>query len=336
MLFPTFAHPWYLLLLLLLPVLAWLKGKRGQQSAFLYSSVQLVRPVANISQWSPGRVLLALRWLVLTVLIIGLARPQLSRSETSIRASGVDIVVALDLSGSMAAEDDGFKLRGQQVNRVTIAKDVLQRFISKRPSDRIGLVAFAGRAYIAAPLTLDHDFLLQNLDRLNLGSIEDGTAIGSALSAAINRLRELRSKSKIVILMTDGQNNAGKIPPLTAAEAAQALGIKVYTIGVGTHGTAPWPHLNAFGQKVYVQVPVDIDEETLKAIAKKTGGEYYRADSTDTLRRIYDKIDQLEKTEVETKKYVHIDELFRWPAVTGLSLLLLEILLSHTVWRKLP
>jgi Ca-activated chloride channel family protein len=156
------------------------------------------------------------------------------------------------------------------------------------------------------------------------------------LSAAINRLRDLVSKSKIVILMTDGQNNAGKIPPLTAAEAAQALGVKVYTIGVGTHGTAPWPHLNAFGQKVYVQVPVDIDEETLKAIAKKTGGEYYRADSTDTLRRIYDKIDQLEKTEVETKKYVHIDELFRWPAVTGLSLLLLEILLSHTVWRKLP
>src|SRR5947207_10453621 len=171
----TFAHPWFLLLLLALPVLAWLRGKRGQQSAFLYSSVQLVRPVANISQWSPGRVLLAFRWLVLAALIIALARPQLTRSETSIRASGIDIVVALDLSGSMAAEDEGFKLRGQQVNRVTIAKDVLQKFITKRPSDRIGLVAFAGRAYIAAPLTLDRDFLLQTLSRLNLGSIEDGT-----------------------------------------------------------------------------------------------------------------------------------------------------------------
>src|SRR5437867_5109951 len=221
MLFPTFAHPWYLLLLLFLPVLAWLKGKRGQQSAFLYSSVQLVRPVANISQWSPGRILLALRWLVLAALIIGLARPQLSRSETSIRASGVDIVVALDLSGSMAAEDDGFKLKGQQVNRVTIAKDVLERFIAKRPSDRIGLVAFAGRAYIAAPLTLDHDFLLQNLERLEIGTIDPNqTAIGSALSTAINRLRELKSKTKLVILMTDGQNNAGKVAPITVAEAA--------------------------------------------------------------------------------------------------------------------
>src|SRR5207248_10597246 len=167
MILPTFAYPWFLLLLLLLPLLAWLKGKHGRESAFLYSSVQLIKPVANISRWSPGRVLLAFRWLVLAALIIGLAPPQLTRSETSIRASGVDSVVALDLSGSMAAEDEGFKLRGQQVNRVTIAKNVLQKFIAKRPNDRIGLVAFAREAYIAAPLTLDHDFLLQNLDRLN-------------------------------------------------------------------------------------------------------------------------------------------------------------------------
>jgi Ca-activated chloride channel family protein len=283
---------------------------------------------------SAGKILLLLRWVVLACFIVALARPQRVESETTVKASGIDIVVALDLSGSMESED--FKWKGQSVNRLFIAKDTLKKFIERRSGDRIGLVAFSGRAYIAAPMTLDHDFLLQNLERLNLHTIEDGTAIGSALSAAINRLRDLVSKSKIVILMTDGQNNAGKIPPLTAAEAAQALGVKVYTIGVGTHGTAPWPRVNAFGQKVYVQVPVDIDEATLKAIAKKTGGEYYRADSTDTLRRIYDKIDQLEKTEVETKKYVHIDELFRWPAVTGLSLLLLEILLSHTVWRKLP
>jgi len=330
----TFAHPYFLLLLLLLPVLAWWKGRRGEQSAFLYSSVKLVRGVADISRMSAGKILLLLRWVVLACFIIALARPQRVESETTVKASGIDIVVALDLSGSMESED--FKWKGQSVNRLFIAKDTLKKFIERRSGDRIGLVAFAGRAYIAAPMTLDHNFLLQNLERLNLHTIEDGTAIGSALSAAINRLRDLVSKSKIVILMTDGQNNAGKIPPLTAAEAAQALGVKVYTIGVGTHGTAPWPHLNAFGQKVYVQVPVDIDEETLKAIAKKTGGEYYRADSTDTLRRIYDKIDQLEKTEVETKKYVHIDELFRWPAVTGLSLLLVEILLSHTVWRKLP
>src|SRR3989441_2682481 len=258
MLFPAFAHPWYLLLLLFLPVVAWLKGKRGQESAFLYSSVQLVRPVANISQWSPGRVLLALRWLVLAVLIIALARPQLSRSETSIRASGIDIVVALDLSGSMAAEDDGFKLRGRQVNRITIAKDVLEKFIGKRPNDRIGLVAFARDAYIAAPLTLDHDFLFQNLERLEIATPDrDGTAIGSALTAALNRLRELKSKSKMVILMTDGQNNDGNVPPLTAAEAAETLAVKVYTIGVGTRGMAPIPFIDPFGRKRYDQQPVD-------------------------------------------------------------------------------
>jgi Ca-activated chloride channel family protein len=333
---PTFAHPWFLLLLVLLPVLAWLKGRRGQQSAFLYSSVQLVRPVANISQWSPGRVLLALRWLMLALLIIALARPQLTRSETSVRASGVDIVMAIDLSGSMAAEDEGFKLHGQQVNRVTIAKDVLQKFIEKRPNDRIGLVAFAGRAYIAAPLTLDHDFLLQNLDRLNLGSIEDGTAIGSALSAAVNRLRDLKSKSKLVILMTDGQNNAGKIPPLTAAEAAQSLNVKVYTVGVGTRGSARIPATDMFGRRVYQMIQADIDEDTLQGIAKKTGGKYYRADSTDTLRKIYDEIDKLETTEVETKKYVQIEELLAWAVWPGLGLLMLEILLGNTVWRKLP
>src|SRR5258708_24374969 len=199
---PASDQPWLLLLLLLLPVLGWLKGKRGQQSAFHYASVQLVRPVSNISRWSPGRVLVALRWLALAAFILGLARPQLTKSETSIHASGVDIVVALDLSGSMAAEDDGFKLHGQQTNRVGIAKDVIQKFIIKRPNDRIGIVAFAREAYIAAPLTLDHDFLLQNLERLNLDSIDNtATAIGSALSASINRLRELKSKSKIVILM---------------------------------------------------------------------------------------------------------------------------------------
>ena len=233
-------------------------------------------------------------------------------------------------------ESEDFTLKSQRVNRLVIAKDVLKKFIERRPGDRIGLVAFAGKAYIAAPMTLDHGFLQQNLERLALHSIEDGTAIGSGLSASINRLRDLKSKSKIVILMTDGQNNAGKVPPLTAAEAAQTLGVKVYTIGVGTRGTAPMPRQNVFGQKVYVQVPVDIDEDTLEAIAKKTGGKYYRADSADTLRKIYDEIDQLEKTEVEVKKYVRIKELFFWTVAPGLGLLLLEILLNNTIWRRLP
>jgi len=332
----TFAHPAFLLLLLLLPVLAWWKGKRGQQSAFLYSSVQLVRPVANLSRWSAGRILLLLRWLTLALFIVALARPQKVESETSVRASGVDIVVALDLSGSMAAEDRGFMIKGRQVNRLQMAKDVLQKFIDRRRNDRVGLVAFAGRAYIAAPLTLDHDFLLRNLERLELGTVEDGTAIGSGLAASVNRLRELKSKSKIVILMTDGQNNAGKIPPLTAAEAAQSLNIKTYTIGVGSRGTARIPVTDPFGRKLYREIAVDIDEDTLKAIAEKTGGKYYRADSGDTLHRIYDDIDKLEKTEVETRKYQRIEERFHWAALPGLFLLISELLLGNTIWRKLP
>ena len=329
----TLAHPWFLLLLLLLPVLAWLKGRRGRQSAFLYSSVQLVKSVANITESAAGRILSALRWLTLVCFIVGMARPQFTQSETKVNASGIDIVIALDLSGSMESED--FELKGEPANRLQIAKDVLHKFVGKRPGDRIGLVAFAGKPYIASPMTLDHDFLLQNLERLQLHQIEEGTAIGSGLSTSVNRLRDLKSKSKIVILMTDGQNNAGKIPPLTAAEAAEALKVKVYTIGVGVRGMSKMP-VSVFGQKRYQQVPVDIDETTLTEIAKKTGGKYYRADSTDTLGKIYDEIDKLEKTEVEVKKYVRIEELFVWPVVAGLVLLLAEILLGHTVWRKLP
>jgi Ca-activated chloride channel family protein len=330
----TFAHPYFLLLLLLLPILAWLQGKRGQNSAFLYSSVQLVKPLSGLTRSRAGKILLMLRWLSLALFIIALAQPRFIKGESSSHASGIDIVVAVDLSGSMAAED--FELNRQRVNRLTIAKDVLQKFIKNRPTDRIGLVAFAGRAYIASPLTLDHDFLLQNLERIHLGMIEDRTAIGSALTSSLNRLRDLKSKSKIVILMTDGQNNAGKVPPLTAAEVAQTLKVKVYTIGVGTRGTAPMPFVNVFGQKDYQQVPVDIDEDTLTKVADKTGGKYFRADNSESLRKIYAEIDRLEKTDVEVKKYRQYEELFGWTILAGLFVLLLEIILSQTVWRKLP
>ncbi len=330
----SFAQPYWLLLLLALPGLAWLKGKRGQEAAFLYSSVQLVKGISGISRSRVGQMLLRLRWLVLVLFILGLARPQVGEGQASVRASGIDIVVALDLSGSMASED--FKMNGERVSRLAIAKDVLEKFVAKRVNDRIGVVAFAGRAYIAGPLTLDHDFLLENIERLNLNTIEDGTAIGSALTAALNRLRDVQSKSKIIILMTDGQNNAGQVPPLTAADAAQAMSVKVYTIGVGTRGTAPYPQIDPFGRKVYVQLPVDIDEETLTEIAKKTGAKYYRADNSDTLRAIYADIDRLEKTEVEIKKFQRYRELFPWVVLPGLVLVLLEIILANTVWRKLP
>jgi Ca-activated chloride channel family protein len=331
----SFGHPYLLLLLLLLPLLAWLKGRRAHPPAFIYSSVQLVRSVLNVSRSRSGGFLTLLRWLSLALIIIALAQPRLTHSETRARASGVDIVVALDLSGSMEAED--FHINGQRVNRLAMAREVLKRFIDKRPNDRIGLVAFATQAYIAAPPSLDHDFLHRNLDRLEIGAIDQSqTAIGSALSAAINRLRELQSKSKIVILMTDGQNNAGKVAPLIVAEAAQALGVKVYTIGVGTRGEAPVPVRDLFGRRSYAMQPVDIDEDTLQKIAEMTGGKYYRADNAERFQAIYAEIDRLEKSEAEINKYTHVREVF--PEITWLALgiFLTEVVLRHTLLRRLP
>ena len=328
-----FGHPWLLLLLLLLPLLAWLKGRRGRPPAFLYSSTELVAGIGGASRSRAGQILAALRWLTLALVIVALAQPRLTHSEATIHASGVDIVVAMDLSGSMESED--FEVRGQRVNRINMAKAVLKQFVEKRPSDRIGLVAFAGKAYIACPLTLDHDFLEQNIERLKLHMIEEGTAIGSGLGAAVNRLRDLKVKSRIVILMTDGQSNAGKIPPITAAEAAEALGVKVYTIGIGTRGMAQMPFY-FFGQKQLRPVPVDIDEDTLTKIADKTGGKYYRADNAERFQEIYAEIDRAEKTEAEVKKYSHHTELVAWFIAGGLLLLLLELLLKHTALRRLP
>ena len=331
----TFAHPYFLLLLLLLPLVAWLKGRRGEPPAFVYSSVQLVRGILNITPAKSGGFLSALRWLALGLLIIALAQPRLTKSETKVSASGVDIVVALDMSGSMISED--FEVRGERVNRFNMARAVLKQFVDKRPNDRIGLVVFASQAYISTPLTLDHDFLLQNLERLQIGVIDENrTAIGSALSTAVNRLREVKSKSKIVILMTDGQNNSGKIAPLTAAEAAEALKVKVYTIGVGMRGMAPMPVFFS-GRRVGERMePVDIDEDTLQKIADRTGGKYYRADNTARFQAIYAEIDKLEKTEKEIKKFALHRELFAWIITPGLTLVLLEILLRHTAWRRLP
>lgn len=330
----SFAHPWLLALLALVPLMVWLRRKAAPPAALVYSSTQLLRGMANLARVSIESRLLALRCLALVLLTVALAQPRLNEGETISKESGIDIVICIDLSGSMNAED--FELNGVPVNRLVIAKDTLRKFVSKRSGDRIGLVAFAGRAYIAAPLTLDHTFLLSNLDRLELGSIEDGTAIGSGLTAGLNRLKDLKAKSKIVILMTDGQNNAGKVPPMAAAEAAEALQVKVYTIGVGTRGIAYVPYVNTFGQKMRVQQKVDIDEETLTAMAKKTGGRYFRADNTQALQNIYSEIDKLEKTEVEIKRFQRYRELYQWFGLAGLVSLLLDLILAHTVWRRLP
>jgi Ca-activated chloride channel homolog len=297
--------------------------------------VDLVRPISGLSRSRAGAILANLRWLALVLFLVAMAQPRLVKGESHIKASGIDIVVALDMSDSMNSED--FEQSGGRISRVNLAKQVLSNFIDNRPYDRIGLVAFAKEAYIASPLTLDHDFLQHNLERLQIGLIDASqTAIGSALMASLNRLEDIKAKSRIVILMTDGQNNSGKVAPLTAAEVAQTLGVKVYTIGIGIRGKAPYPVTDPFGRKAYQWMPVDIDEDTLTKIANLTHGKYFRADSADTLRRIYAEIDQMEKSEVEVKKYQHYDELFAEFLAGGLAVLLLEMVLSHTVWRKLP
>jgi Ca-activated chloride channel family protein len=330
-----FAHPWLLLLLLLIPLLAWLKGRRGAPPAFVYSSVQLVRAMQNIHRSRFGGFLGSLRWLALALCIVAVAQPRLAKSTTEVKASGVDIAVALDLSGSMISED--FEVRGERVNRFNMARQVLKSFIDKRPNDRIGLVLFASQAYVGTPLTLDHDFLQANLERLEIGAIDqNSTAIGDGLATAVNRLRDLKAKSKIVILMTDGQNNSGKLAPLLAAEAAKSLGVKVYTVGIGMRGQAPMPARDMFGRKVYQMVPVDIDEDTLQKVAGMTGGKYYRADNAEKFKQIYDEIDKLEKTEASVKKYTQFTELFPWFVAAGLAMLLIEFVLAQTAFRRLP
>jgi Ca-activated chloride channel family protein len=332
-----FAHPFLLLLLLLLPLLAWLKGRRGAPPAFVYSSVQLVRAMQNIHRSRFGGFLGSLRWLALALFIVAMAQPRLSKSTTEVKASGVDIVCALDMSGSMVSED--FEVRGERVNRFHMAQSVLRDFIDKRPNDRLGLVVFASQAFTATPLTLDHDYLQENLSRLEIGAInENATAIGDALTTAINRLRDLKGKSKIIILATDGENNSGKVEPLVAAEAASALGVKVYTVGIGEQGSAPMPvGRNPFtGEKVYRNIPVDVDEKTLQQIADQTGGKYYRADNAEKFQQIYAEIDKLEKTEATIKKYTQFTELFAWFVAAGLAVLLIEFVLAQTAFRRLP
>jgi Ca-activated chloride channel family protein len=253
---------------------------------------------------------------------------------TRVQATGVDIMLVLDVSRSMLAED--FTIGNRRANRIDAVKLVTEQFIRERPNDRIGLVAFAGRPYLVSPLTLDHDWLIRNLERLRIGLVEDGTAIGSAIASAANRLKDKEAKTKLIVVLTDGDNNAGKVQPLTAAEAAKALGIRIYTIGAGTEGEAPFPLTNQFGRTVYRNVLVKFDEKTLQVIAAMTSGQYFRATDTNSLRSIFGEIDKLEKSKVEVEKTAQYRDLFMWFLIPGIACLALEILLSQTVWRRLP
>jgi Ca-activated chloride channel family protein len=243
-------------------------------------------------------------------------------------------MLVLDVSRSMLAED--FTIGSQRANRLEAVRQVTQRFIEERPNDRIGLVAFAGRPYLVSPLTLDHDWLIKNLDRVQIGLVEDGTAIGSAIASGANRLKNKDSKTKLIVLLTDGDNNAGKVMPLTAAEAAKALGVRIYTIGAGTRGNAPYPVTGPFGQTRYQSIPVQFDENVLRQIASISGGEYFRATDTRSLNEIFAEIDKLEKSTIEVEKITQYEDLFPWFIMAGLAFLFVEIVGSQTVWRRLP
>jgi Ca-activated chloride channel family protein len=329
-----FLYPQWLWLLTLLPLLAILLGRRGRVAAVQYSSTQTLRQVARETRSHAGRWLSTLNLAGLALLIFGLARPQFGHNTNSVQASGIDLILAMDVSGSMQALD--FKLDGQPANRLDVVKSVVAKFIEARPNDRIGIVAFAGAPYLVSPLTLDHDWLLQNLDRVQIGVVEDGTAIGSAIATSVNRLRDQPDKSKIVVLLTDGQNNLGKVTPDTAAQAAKALGVKVYTIGAGVRGEAPVPVTDAFGNKRLVMAKVDVDEDALQKIADETGGKFYRATDTDSLKRIYGEIDRLEKTTHTLKKFERQSELFGWAVLPALGLLGTSLGLQQTRFRRLP
>ena len=330
----VFLAPAMLFLLALLPVFALWKGRAGRAGAVRFSTVGVARQVASPRRSRAGRWLHTLRLLVLALGIVALARPALSHTSTEVEASGIDILLGVDVSTSMDALD--FKVAGQPVDRLTVVKRVVAKFIEDRPGDRIGLVAFAGRPYLVSPLTLDHDWLLERLDGLETGMIEDGTAIGSAIASGVNRLRDQDAVSRIAILLTDGMNNAGSVAPLTAAEAAEALGIKVYTIGAGTQGEAPIPVKDAFGRERMAMAKVDIDEETLTQVAERTGGQYYRATDTDSLERIYEEIGRLETTTHTLKRFSHQEELVLWALLPALALLVLEQLLAATWLRRVP
>jgi len=330
-----FAHPWALAFLLLLPLLAYLRGHWGKAAAVQYSGLSLFGDLARGRKIKPGGWLSALRFLALLCFIVALARPQKVDSSTQVQESGIDMMLAIDLSPSMDALDY-HKDDGEEISRVEVVRETVGSFIQARPNDRIGMVVFAGEAYLMSPLTLDHAWLLQNVDRLQVGLAGDATAIGSALAACANRLRDEPGKSKIIVLLTDGANNAGKITPFAAAEAAHALGIKIYTIGAGSADVAKFPVHDAFGRVTYTTIPVDIDNDALQKIADIGGGKFFRAADYDTLKHVYEEINKLETTAAAVKHFQHVREYFVFALYPGLLFLGFEIGLAHTRWRRVP
>ena len=326
-----FASPYYLwLLTLLVPMIGYYVWRTLQGGAAIrISSVAGVVRAPKTVRYYLRHLPFALRAAAFALLVVALARPQDVEQNVRTNTEGIDIMLAIDVSGSMLARD--FK-----PDRITAAKEVAGSFIAHRYGDRIGLVAFAGEAFTQSPLTTDQSTLQTLLARIRSGLIEDGTAIGNGLATAINRLRESEAKSKVIILLTDGVNNRGEIAPLTAAEIAKAQGIRVYTIGVGTEGMAPYPAIDMFGNITFVNQKVEIDEKTLTAISDMTGGKYFRATDKAKLKAIYDEINQLEKSKVEVTEHVSYHELYLAWVLAALGLLLAEFLLANLVLKRIP
>jgi Ca-activated chloride channel family protein len=327
-----FANPWLLAFLAVIPVLVWRYLRRlrtGDGSLRFASTIALegVRPPWTVRV---RHVLFGMDMFALALCITAMARPQQGTEEEEVLTEGVDIILALDASGSMAAED--FEPR----NRLYVAKLVVEKFIEGLKHDRVGLVVFAGKAFTRCPLTLDYGVLLHVVDSIELGTIEDGTAIGTSLATCINRLRESKAKSKVVILVTDGVNNRGEIQPLDAAEIARTLGVKIYTVGIGSQGTARVPVSDPTYGKVYVDMQVEIDEASLTHIAEMTGGLYYRATDKPSLERIFQDIARLEKTQIRVKSYTHYDERYLEYLKPALALILIAAAAGFTRFIKLP
>ena len=326
-----FASPYYLwLLTLLVPMIGYYVWRTLQGGAAIrISSVAGVVRAPRTVRYYLRHLPFVLRAAAFALLVVALARPQDVEQNVRTNTEGIDIMLAIDVSGSMLARD--FK-----PDRITAAKEVAGSFIADRYGDRIGLVAFAGEAFTQSPLTTDQSTLQTLLARIRSGLIEDGTAIGNGLATAINRLRESEAKSKVIILLTDGVNNRGEIAPLTASEIAKAQGIRVYTIGVGTEGMAPYPAIDMFGNITFVNQKVEIDEKTLTAISDMTGGKYFRATDKAKLKAIYDEINQLEKSKVEVTEHISYHELYLAWVLAALGLLLTEFLLSNLVLKRIP
>jgi Ca-activated chloride channel homolog len=330
----SFKDPLFLILLIFLPVIWYFIKRRRLPGTILYSDTSLCKRAGSTWKVQGLEALPVIVAIGLILLIIAMARPQLGLKGSLIRREGIDIVMVLDVSTSMLAED--FKIGGTQTNRIEVVKSVARDFIERRSNDRIGIVIFSGRPYILSPITWDHDWCINRLDEVKAGMIEDGTAIGSALASAVNRLRESKAQSKVIVLLTDGMNNAGQIMPEAAAEAAKAMGVIVYTVGAGSKGLVPYPGFDPFGRKIYQAIKVDLDETLLKKIASTTRGRYFRATDAQSLSDIFHQIDRLAKTLMDAPRFREYLDLYPYFLITALTLLLAETIFANTLLRRLP